>query len=347
MRRLPWALIAGLVAASTLLVSGGGAAESTSFFITRLSGAEEVPPRVTPASGIAIVSSDGNQISYSVGVSNITNVVAAHIHLGGPGVNGPIVLTLSSTSRPGAFTGLLASARGASPPLEGPLAGQPLSVLLAHMQAGNTYVNVHTNDGVGQPNSGPGDFPGGEIRGQLQPDVTADSGGSPRRGRDGRPSGVPAVLPSGRGQEVDFQLARLRVATLPFHSVAAAEAAGYVRASPCVSSPAGVMGIHFGNAALMADDAIDIERPEELLYLPTASGLRLIAVEYHKRDADQNLATDADRPSLFGVPFDGPMPGHGPPANPGPVHFDLHVWVWEFNPSGIFSQWNPNLRCPA
>ena len=33
--------------------------------------------------------------------------------------------------------------------------------------SGLTYVNVHTNDGVDGPNTGPGDFPGGEIRGQL------------------------------------------------------------------------------------------------------------------------------------------------------------------------------------
>src|SRR5207249_402096 len=34
--------------------------------------------------------------------------------------------------------------------------------------SGNAYVNVHTNDGMAPPNSGPGDFPGGEIRGQLR-----------------------------------------------------------------------------------------------------------------------------------------------------------------------------------
>jgi hypothetical protein len=28
-------------------------------------------------------------------------------------------------------------------------------------------VNVHTNDGDATPDTGPGDFPGGEIRGQL------------------------------------------------------------------------------------------------------------------------------------------------------------------------------------
>jgi hypothetical protein len=47
------------------------------------------------------------------------------------------------------------------------LAGKPLSALIAQMEAGNAYVNVHTNDGVGAVNTGPGDFPGGEIRGQL------------------------------------------------------------------------------------------------------------------------------------------------------------------------------------
>ncbi|HET6372256.1 MAG TPA: hypothetical protein VFG76_03050, partial [Candidatus Polarisedimenticolia bacterium] len=47
-------------------------------------------------------------------------------------------------------------------------AGQSLSVLLTAMRTGGAYVNVHTNDGVGEVNTGPGDFPGGEIRGQIR-----------------------------------------------------------------------------------------------------------------------------------------------------------------------------------
>jgi hypothetical protein len=35
------------------------------------------------------------------------------------------------------------------------------------MNAGNTYVNVHTDDGGGAPNTRSGDFPDGEIRGQI------------------------------------------------------------------------------------------------------------------------------------------------------------------------------------
>jgi hypothetical protein len=45
--------------------------------------------------------------------------------------------------------------------LIGPLAGQPLSALIAVIEAGGAYVNVHTNDGVDPPNTGPGDYPGG------------------------------------------------------------------------------------------------------------------------------------------------------------------------------------------
>jgi hypothetical protein len=40
--------------------------------------------------------------------------------------------------------------------------------LVAAMTAGVTYVNVHTADGITPPNTGSGDFPGGEIRGQVE-----------------------------------------------------------------------------------------------------------------------------------------------------------------------------------
>jgi hypothetical protein len=47
------------------------------------------------------------------------------------------------------------------------LAGQPFSVLVDAILAGNTYVNVHTDDGVAPGGTGPGDLPAGEIRGQI------------------------------------------------------------------------------------------------------------------------------------------------------------------------------------
>lgn len=156
---------------------------------------------------------------------------------------------------------------------------------------------------------------------------------------------VGTVLGPAAGGTPKDDLQAAKAATARYHSLGQAEAAGYVQASPCVGSPEGAEGIHFDNAALMADDAIEVTEPEILLYVPDANGkLRLVGVEYWKEDADGDLATDEDRPSIFGVPFDGPMPGHNPTM---PVHYDLHVWLWHENPSGMFERVNTDLACPT
>jgi hypothetical protein len=152
-----------------------------------------------------------------------------------------------------------------------------------------------------------------------------------------------AVALAGDGP-LPAELQDVRAAVARYHSVDQASRDGYVQASPCESSAAGTMGQHWANFALMADGVIDPLRPEVLLYLPDANGNRkLVAVEYWKRDADGSLLTDNDRPFFFGQPFDGPMPGHNPAM---PVHYDLHVWVAERNPNGVYAQWNPALGCP-
>jgi len=140
------------------------------------------------------------------------------------------------------------------------------------------------------------------------------------------------------------ELRDVRAAIARYHSFEQAEKDGYtIEGEPCVSSPGGTMGYHAANPALMADDAIDPLRPEILLYIPNQDGkLKLVAAEYWKRDADQNLGTAADRPSLFGRGFDGPMPGHNPTM---PIHFDMHVWVAEENPNGPFALFNPAISC--
>jgi hypothetical protein len=137
-----------------------------------LSGDEEVPPRDTDARGRAIfrLSRDGSELTYVLIVARIENVVAAHIHVGAPGVNGPVVAFLAGPLPPGGgqTRGILARGTITADDLIGPLAGQPLSALIAEIEAGNTYVNVHTDDGVPPPDTGLGDFPGGEIRGQIR-----------------------------------------------------------------------------------------------------------------------------------------------------------------------------------
>lgn len=152
---------------------------------------------------------------------------------------------------------------------------------------------------------------------------------------------------AGAAPSDDLQAAK--AASARYHSVEQALKNGYSGVGePCVTSPGapappGAMGIHYVNGGLVGDPTIDPLQPEVLLYAPADDGqLKLVGVEYMKIDADQNLATDGDRPSIFGVPFDGPMPGHNPTM---PIHYDLHVWFWEDNPLGEFVPFNPAVSC--
>lgn len=137
-----------------------------------LSGGEEVPARPTRARGTAIfhLSDDGTSLAYKLIVANIENVVQSHIHIGPAGANGPVAVFLYGlvASGGGRVDGVLAEGTITAANFIGPLAGQSMADLIAAMQAGNAYVNVHTNDGVNPANSGPGNFPGGEVRGQIR-----------------------------------------------------------------------------------------------------------------------------------------------------------------------------------
>jgi hypothetical protein len=158
-----------------LLGAVGTAVAANQNFGTHLASREEVPPVGvvidSRAQGQAIfhLSEDGQSIEYKLIASNIENVVQAHIHLGPAGVNGPIVVFLYGLVPPGGgrTSGVLSEGTITAANLIGPLAGQPLSALIDAIESGGAYVNVHTNDGIAPANTGPGDFPGGEIRGQL------------------------------------------------------------------------------------------------------------------------------------------------------------------------------------
>jgi hypothetical protein len=133
---------------------------------------DEVPPNESLAQGQAIfhLSADGTQLDYKLISANIDNVVFAHIHLAPAGVNGPVVAFLFGPAAPGGgrFSGVLAQGTITADDLIGPLAGQDLTALVDAIRAGNTYVNVHTDDGVAPAGTGPGDLPAGEIRGQIR-----------------------------------------------------------------------------------------------------------------------------------------------------------------------------------
>lgn len=132
-------------------------------------------------------------------------------------------------------------------------------------------------------------------------------------------------------------LAAVRQATVQYHSVDAAMAAGYQPFGDCVPG----MGYHYVN--LKQFGKMDPLTPDALTYAANSAGqLRLVAAEWFKVDADQNLGTDSDRPSMFGKAFDGPMLGHSPDM---PVHYDLHAYLWQGNPDGVLATYNPKVRC--
>jgi len=150
------------VAPDALELSLAGASERN--FVARLSGSQEVPANTSRARGVATfqVSGDGTELAYRLIVANIENVRMAHIHLAPAGMNGPVVAWLYPDGPPpqpipGRTQGVLAEGTITAASLVGPLAGQDLQDLIDEILAGNTYVNVHTDQ-----------FPPGEVRGQIR-----------------------------------------------------------------------------------------------------------------------------------------------------------------------------------
>lgn len=121
-----------------------------------LTGAEEVPPVTTSATGsFRATPGTGNVcVSYTLAATG-TGLTAAHIHTGARGTNGPVVAVLFGPNAAG-VSSINRSASVSSADLVGPLAGKTCADLLKEMNAGTAYVNVHSMTN-----------PGGEIRGQV------------------------------------------------------------------------------------------------------------------------------------------------------------------------------------
>lgn len=143
--RLKWALPL-LVACSAPLMSGCSTDSLPSpppiAANTTLTGDQEVPPVVTVALGSGNVSVDPvtKSIVGSVTTTGITGV-AAHIHEGAPGANGPVIIPLDAG--PGGVWTVPANTK-------------LTDAQYASFQAGNLYYNVHSAANAG-----------GEIRGYL------------------------------------------------------------------------------------------------------------------------------------------------------------------------------------
>ena len=141
-------------------------------FDARLTGASEVPPVQTNASGFAdldVEMEDGQQrvVDYHIYVNDIERITQAHIHQGNSSENGPIIVPLfnASATPTGPVTGQLAEGHITAANFEGPLQGKQLDDLIALMQNETAYVSVHT-----------GQNPQGEIRGTVLLDDSAFEG---------------------------------------------------------------------------------------------------------------------------------------------------------------------------
>ena len=101
----------------------------------------------TTASGTANFTLIGSNLTYELLVSNIDDATQAHIHAGGAGETGGVMVGLFDGAATGPdFTGVLA---------EGTVT--VVDSVISRMRNGTAYVNVHTVVN-----------PGGEIRGQIE-----------------------------------------------------------------------------------------------------------------------------------------------------------------------------------
>ena len=145
---------------------------------------------------------------------------------------------------------------------------------------------------------------------------------------------APGILPSGLGDAVDRDVAKVRDATVRFQSTDAAEAAGYKRVTDCVEhQPAGAMGYHFQNNTLL-DTTLDVDHPEVLVYEKKTDGtFKLNGVEFL---VPISAWASVDPPRVMGQALKK--------AEQLGIWY-LHVWTWASSPSGLFADWNPNVKC--
>ncbi len=162
--------------AGCLLVMGAvlPAAAHTVQYGAPLTGAAEIPPNASPGVGSTLITVDFNLLTMQVQASFaglLSNTTAAHIHCCtlAPGANNVGVATMlpSFAGFPLGVTAgtydqtfdmtLASSFNPAFVTAQGGISGA-FNALIAGMETGKAYFNVHTNL-----------FPGGEIRGLLNP----------------------------------------------------------------------------------------------------------------------------------------------------------------------------------
>lgn len=108
-----------------------------------LSAQNEVTPSSSTATGECVGTMDHSTFKLRLVCShNVVNFTAAHLHMNAAGLNGPMICASPSTTSPVAFDCQLDA------------------VTHAALHDKELYINIHSTD-----------FPDGEIRGQLEPEL--------------------------------------------------------------------------------------------------------------------------------------------------------------------------------
>jgi len=124
----------------SIVTFGAGAAFSADVKL-KLSGANEVPPVTTSASGEGTITiADNGAVSGSVTTKGV-KATAAHIHMGAAGKNGPVIVPFTQEGDT----------------FKAPAGAKLDADQLKAFKAGDLYFNVHSAAN-----------PGGELRAQLK-----------------------------------------------------------------------------------------------------------------------------------------------------------------------------------
>jgi hypothetical protein len=165
MLRLGFVLFLCLAA---LIGPAAGGAKADFIAVATLTGSQEVPANASTAtgSGVLIFNTAANTLQLTQTFSGLIGGLptGAHIHVGPPGVNGPIIFDFITAGNPlnfpiatsGTFTTTFAS----NTPHFIPRPAQGINTFADAINAigsGRAYLNIHNAT-----------FPGGEIRGNIQ-----------------------------------------------------------------------------------------------------------------------------------------------------------------------------------
>ena len=162
----------------------------------------------------------------------------------------------------------------------------------------------------------------------------------------------------------------IKAATERYRDVNAAIADGYVLPMKmCVMAPdeghprqLGGMGLHYARPDLLGVTAetprvdgvgthTDFTRPSVLVYQPMADGsMKLVAIENLVWAKAWHEAGHEGPPSFHGNDYyymhDNPET-EVDEAHGFEPHYELHFWLYEENPSGMFMPFNPRVSCDA